>query len=123
MPTEAKTTGDDAEDRALSYFKGLGWKLIERNFLCRGGEVDLIFEDPKGTLVFVEVKYRFDPSYGAPQEFVSRSKQLRVGRSALFFIKRRGLKSRNYRFDVAAVSPKTLEHIDNAFSIDDAYTL
>jgi Holliday junction resolvase-like predicted endonuclease len=45
-----------------------------------------------------------------------------MGRAALLFIKKMGLKSRNYRFDVAAVSPKTIEHIENAFSLD-GYTL
>lgn len=122
MKTKARSAGDDAEARALTYFEGLGWKLIERNFLCRAGEVDLILEDPQGTVVFVEVKYRFDPAYGAPQEFVSGRKQLRMGRAALLFIKQKGYKSRNYRFDVAATGPETLEHIPNAFSFED-YTI
>ncbi|OGR87749.1 MAG: YraN family protein [Elusimicrobia bacterium RIFCSPLOWO2_01_FULL_60_11] len=124
MKTEARSAGDRAEDRALAYFEGLGWKLIERNFLCKAGEVDLILEDPKGTVVFVEVKYRANLAYGAPQEFVGGGKQVKMGRAALFFIKSKGFKfkSGNYRFDVAAAGPETLEHIENAFSFDN-YTL
>ena len=122
MKTKARSAGDQAEDRALAYFERLGWKLLERNYLCKAGEVDLIFEDPKRTVVFVEVKYRSNTAYGLPQEFVGGKKQARMGRAAMLFVKEKGLARRNLRFDVAAAGPETLDHIENAFSFDN-YTL
>jgi len=90
--------------------------------LCRAGEVDLIMEDTKRTVVFVEVKYRKNSDYGLPQEFVLGKKLTRMSRAAMYYIRTKGFKNRNYRFDVAAAGPAGMEHIPNVLSFE-GYTL
>jgi putative endonuclease len=113
--------GRDHESEALGYFKRRGWKLVERNFTCKAGEIDLIMEDPAGYLVFVEVKFRASSAYGQAQEFVDWRKQGRVGRAALLYVKQHKLGGRFLRFDVAAVTPDGLSHIENAFCPEGYY--
>ena len=117
-----RKVGENHEGRAASYFERLGWDLISRNYSCRAGEVDLIFADREGAIIFVEVKFRSRSDYGLGQEFVDFRKQSRMAKAALFYIKQKNLESRNFRFDVAALSPEGLEHIPNAFS-PEGYTL
>ena len=114
--------GKKYESAAAAFLKKRGWKLLHRNYSCRLGEVDLIFRDLKGAIVFVEVKFRFSRDFGSGEEFVGAEKQKRLARAALFYIKEKNLEGRDFRFDVAAVSPKGIEHIPNAFS-PEGYTL
>ena len=114
--------GKKYESEAERFFEACGWQLLDRNFTCRMGEVDLIFKDLEGTIVFVEVKYRSRIDFGFGQEFVGPLKQSRMTKAALTFIKQRHLGYRNYRFDVLAITPKGNTHIPNAFS-PEGYTL
>jgi putative endonuclease len=106
-----------AEDLACQYLCQQGLRLIERNFRCRVGELDLIMED--GTdLVFVEVRSRHNNRYGTPAETITPVKRRRLVRTALFFLQQRRLDA-PCRFDIIAISqasgkPK-LEWIKNAF--------
>lgn len=114
-----KTTrqiGQEKEKEALQFFEKKGWKLIAKNFLCRGGEIDLIFKNKENTIIFVEVKYRSSFSHGVPQLTVLPYKQNRLIKTALFFIKKNKLQGHDFRFDVLALFPAGIEHIPNAFS-------
>ncbi len=108
--------GNEHETRVKEYFEAKRWELLCRNYTCRAGEIDLIFMEPDGTIVFVEVKYRTNPEYGFAEEFVGWKKQRKLGRAALLYVKENQLERRNLRFDVAAVSPQDILHIENAFS-------
>ena len=103
------------ESRAAGFFTRKGWNLLARNFSCRTGEIDLIFSDDKNVVVFVEVRYRSGQSHGTAQASISRSKISRIVKTAVFYIKENNLFGRDFRFDVAAVSPEGLDHIPNAF--------
>ena len=92
-----------AEDRALDLLKGEGLKLVERNYRCRFGEIDLIMQDGQ-TLVFVEVRYRSSGRYGSAQESVTRQKQSRLLTTAACYLKGHRYNGPT-RFDVAALSP------------------
>ena len=120
--TSARALGSEQEAKAVLYFENLGWKLLARNFRCRLGEIDLIFRDPRGCVVFVEVKFRSHFGFGAGQESVGAKKQGRIAKTALFYIKQNGLQGNDFRFDVAALGPGRVEHIPNAFS-PEGYTL
>ncbi len=116
--------GRRAEDLVAARLQGLGWRLVERNFRTRGGEIDLICLDGR-TLVFVEVKAgRLGTSFGPerPAHAVGPRKQLRLRRLAREWIaERRGPSAvSGYRFDVVGVSfgPNGLadvDHLRNAF--------
>ena len=95
--------GTAAEALALEFLTARGLELLERNFRCRAGEIDLIMRDD-ATLVFVEVRYRRSAAYGGAAGSVGWRKQQRVTRTALYFLGRHGDREDSpVRFDVVAV--------------------
>lgn len=77
--------GSFYERQAEEFLKAQGYEILERNFRCRLGEVDLIaFE--KERLVFVEVKYRKDGTFGTPADAVDRRKQRRISNVAAYYL-------------------------------------
>jgi putative endonuclease len=122
-PTPSKKqTGSEQETRVLLHFQDLGWSLLERNYRCPLGEVDLILKEPSGRVVFVEVKFRTHAGFGGAVEALRPRQRDRIVRAALHFIKSRGLHGSDFRFDIAAASPSGIEHIPHAFSAE-GYTL
>ncbi len=95
--------GRQAEDFALAYLQAQGLHLIERNFRCRGGEIDLIMREG-ARLVFVEVRYRANPSFGGALASVDARKKARLINAAAYYLSTTRI-DRPARFDVAAVSP------------------
>ena len=97
------TTGALAEQRACSFLKNHGMKLITQNYRYRGGEIDLIMSDGE-TTVFIEVKCRKDVSHGHPFENIDHRKQQKLTRTAEHFCLSR-FKSTcvNMRFDGFAI--------------------
>lgn len=114
--------GQEGEDVAWEYLQRAGFRLVERNFRTRAGEIDLIVER-RGTLVFVEVRSRSSSRFGTPLESVDVQKQRQVARVAQEFLARRRLGDRVMRFDVVAVEwqdgPPRVEHVENAFEAPD----
>ena len=95
--------GATAEKIALHYLEHHGLRLIERNFHCKLGELDLIMRD--GThLVFVEVRSRSSVRFGRPVETVAHHKQQRLLRSAAFYLQKHRL-DLPCRFDIIGISP------------------
>ena len=115
-----KRLGQQGEDLAEDFLKRKGYKLVERNYRCKSGEVDLIVLDRK-VIVFVEVKTRTDHSFGSPFEAVEARKQRKMIEAARVFLHERRLDQRDARFDVVGVSwphgKPLIEHIENAFEI------
>ena len=111
-------TGQQGEDAAARYLRRKRYRIEERNFRCRHGEIDLvaIFH---GTVVFVEVKTRQSTRFGMPQEAVSTAKQARIVRVAQAYLQQRNWQERPVRFDVIAVriagERTDIEHIEHAF--------
>lgn len=99
----------------------LGWRIVDRNWRCRYGELDLVAFTPHQTLVFVEVKTRRSIVTGLPQEAVTPSKQRHLRRAAsLWFMEPAHRVAHNgVRFDVIAMilhdSAMHLTHITEAF--------
>lgn len=112
--------GKEGERVAEQYLKNKGYTLVERNYRCHGGELDLIVLDRR-VLVFVEVKTRTGHGFGSPFEAVEARKQQRMIRAAQFFLSQKGLHQRDARFDVIGVSwpgrEPVVEHIENAFEL------
>lgn len=80
-----KVTGQFGEDSAEKYLKKNGFTIIERNFFCRGGEIDIIALKRK-ELHFIEVKTRSNFSYGNPFESIAFQKQCRLTRAAYYYL-------------------------------------
>lgn len=104
------------EERAAEYLRSQGYGILERNFRCRFGEIDLIAEEA-GVLVFVEVKYRKSSQYGSPAESVTPAKQRTICRVADFYrMSRRISESQSCRFDVVAILGEKVQVYKDAFS-------
>ena len=86
--TEAHAFGREAETRAAEYLEKSGLRVLERNFRCRGGEIDLVAMDGQ-TLVFVEVKARHSATFGSAGEAIDGRKTTRLRRAAAVYIARR----------------------------------
>ena len=121
LPQDNKGLGNLGEEIAATFLSANGYRIIERNFRCKGGEVDIIARDPKEkSLVFIEVKARRGLSYGVPQLAVTPFKQRQISKAALTWLSKNRLHDSNARFDVIAIllavdGRHTIEHIVNAF--------
>lgn len=102
-----KTTrqvGQHAEQLAEQYLIQRGLRLVERNYRCRGGEIDLIMTE-SDTLVFVEVRYRKHQTFGGAAASVDQRKQQRLLLAANHYLQRSKAMDRLCRFDIVAISP------------------
>jgi putative endonuclease len=108
-----KVVGNSAEDKAVNYLKKKKYKIKERNYTTKIGEIDIIAEY-KDFIVFVEVKFRIDDSFGRPSEAVNSSKQYKIRRSAEQYILKYKIK-KNPRFDVIEILGDDINHIENCF--------
>jgi putative endonuclease len=95
--------GADAESRATRLLVRQGYQIVERNFRCKSGELDIIARDGD-ILCFVEVRSRADHTHGHAAEMVDARKQAQVSRIALHYIGLRNPRFERSRFDVVAIT-------------------
>lgn len=110
--------GKQGEHIAQHYLNGKGYKLLEKNWRCPKGEIDLIFED-KGYIVFVEVKTRSTLNWGNPQDAVSSLKIKRIVEIADYYMQTNDCQA-EVRFDIVAITLNNsdmpcITHIEDAF--------
>jgi putative endonuclease len=112
--------GKRGEDLALRFLKRNGYKIIEQNYVCKMGEMDIIAQE-KDTLVFVEVKTRTSMVFGPPQLAVNPTKQMQLSKVALNFLKEKKREDVKARFDVVAIvlrpTGEEIELIRDAFDL------
>jgi putative endonuclease len=118
---EKKELGRKGEEVALRFLKKKGYRIIERNYVCKMGEMDIIAKD-KDALVFVEVKTRTSTDFGPPQLAVNSTKQKQLSKVALNFLKEKRLGEIKARFDVVAIllsqKGEEIELIRDAFELN-----
>lgn len=106
--------GEKSEQLACQFLLNQGLQLVEKNFQCKSGELDLIMKDAE-TLVIVEVRYRKSNKYGGALESISRKKQSRIIAATKYYLSVNSMDSL-IRFDVVAMSGDTdINWIQNAF--------
>ncbi len=110
--TERQLRGQQGEDDALAYLERHGLKLIERNFLCKGGEIDLVMREAE-TLIFIEVRQRSDARHGGAAASVNGAKQRRLTLAAQIYLQR-FTQPPACRIDVIAIDGTTLSWLKNA---------
>lgn len=112
---DKREVGRRYECFAVNYLQKQGYQILEQNFCCRQGEIDIIAREGK-YLVFVEVKYRKNLQNGAPGEAVDRKKQQRIRQAAAYYLyqKRYG-EEVPCRFDVVAVAGERVSLLRDAF--------
>ena len=116
---DSDALGEAGEKAAGRYLKSLGYKIIERGHLQRLGEIDLIAADGK-TLVFVEVKTWRRANDADPSQAVTHSKQVKLTRTALTYLKSKKMLEARIRFDVVSIvwpedSEPEIRHYKHAF--------
>lgn len=112
-----RETGTHYEKMAGIYLENKGYHILEYNYRCKCGEIDIIAEDD-GCLVFCEVKYRESDRNGYPSEAVDYTKQRVISKCALYYITVHHMEEVPCRFDVISFQsiPKAeILHYENAF--------
>ena|SRR3989338_1412820 len=117
--------GKRAEDLAVSYLESIGYKIIEKNYKTKLGEIDIIGKE-SGCICFVEVRSANTKKFDFPEYSVTRKKQAKIARSALSYIKRHGIEDADCRFDVVAIENinaglPEIRLIKDAFELDGRY--
>ncbi len=101
-PDARKRLGLAGEAAAVEELERRGYKILARNYRCRGGEADVVADDA-GVLVFAEVKTRSALRRGLPREAVTWTKQQRLGEAARHYCAAHAIEDRPLRFDVVEV--------------------
>lgn len=109
-----RKVGTDYEQAVGYYLEQQGYLIVEYNYRCRMGEIDLIAKDGE-YLVFCEVKYRKDGRKGAPIEAVGPKKQRTLYQCALYYLTVHRLNESPCRFDVIGIEGGKITHIRDAF--------
>jgi putative endonuclease len=114
-----KSVGDLGETIAGNILKKKGYKIVEKNYRCKYGEIDIVAEIKK-TLVFVEVRTKSSQEYGTPEESVTSSKKGKIVSSVFDYLNDHKCMSRIWRIDFIGIElsgdgqVKRVNHIENA---------
>lgn len=121
MSDSRQRLGREGENIAEKSLVQSGYRIVERNYRCKLGEIDIIARDGE-FLVFVEVKTRTGSSFGSPVDAVNFRKQQQICKTALYYLSAHKLFESPARFDVVAICIEKnghhqIEHIPNAFDL------
>ncbi|MFN8035704.1 MAG: YraN family protein [Acidimicrobiia bacterium] len=97
-----RSLGAAGEEAVARHYESLGYRVVDRNWRCREGELDLVLER-HGELVFCEVKTRSSLAFGSPVEAITPAKQRRLRILTARWLQEHGTKAADVRIDVAAV--------------------
>jgi putative endonuclease len=101
--TSTTVQGARGEDLAVEHLERNGYRILERNYRCRGGEIDIVAEEGI-VLCFVEVRSCASAAFGGPLQTVRSRKQLRIIRAARHYLTIRRCADREARFDVVGIT-------------------
>jgi putative endonuclease len=112
----SRSIGEEAEQAALRYLEQEGLRLVETNYRCKGGEIDLIMQD-KSCLVFVEVRYRSGNRHGSALDSIDQHKQRRITLAAEHYLSKWGSELPECRIDTLTFEQQLHQPvwIQNAF--------
>ena len=123
MTQERLHFGKQGEKAAVRFLKKKGYRIIEKNYRNKSGEIEIVAEQDQ-VVVFVEVISRADTEYGEPLEAVTPHKQRKIGLVARGFLTQHRIENRDCRFDVVGIKgdpnePKTweIELVPDAFRL------
>ena len=119
MVDTRKKLGNRGEKIAANFLRKQGYRIIEKNYHSRLGEIDIVANEGE-SIVFVEVKTRRSTDFGLPEEALSYDKRRRLSKLALGYLAHRRIKDTNCRFDVVSIlmdnnRANNIKLIKNAF--------
>jgi len=112
--------GATAEERAADALYRRGYQVIERNYRCKVGELDIVAREGP-TLVFVEVRSRQSGTFGSALDAVGWRKQAKVSRVAAYYISVRRPRFETARFDVVAITGEEIVVVKDAWRLGDRF--
>ncbi len=116
---DKKLRGSKGEAIAAEYLREKGYKILAMNYFCRFGEIDIIAEKDD-VLVFTEVKLRKNRDFANALEYVTKSKQEKIIKTAMIYMSTLGNEQRYSRFDVIEIyhdgKVNEINHLENSFS-------
>lgn len=120
MTSNSRSSGKKGEDLACKFLKKDKYKILEKNYRTKQGEIDIIAQDKGGVLCFVEVKARSRTDYGNPEEAVTHYKQKRLLAAAFNYLESKKIGSKDMRFDIVSVDLNSEEStiLKNAFDVN-----
>ena len=98
----AHEIGKLGENEAAKYLQEKGYKILDKNFSCKRGEIDIIALE-KDEIVFIEIKSRENTKYGLPSEAVDKRKLEHIYKTAEYYLYTRNLQSQKCRIDVIEI--------------------
>ena len=118
MPRSRAGLGNRGEELARRFLASKGFSILESNYRCRWGEVDIVARSGD-ELVFVEVRTRSGNAFGSPEESVTEGKARRLAETAQTFLQERGMEDAGWRIDLVAVRVDSrgnarINHLENA---------
>lgn len=110
-----RVTGSIYEEKIAAFLKQNGFMILERNYRCKQGEIDIIAKDGK-YFVFIEVKFRASGSAGFSLEAIGHRKVMRIRNAAVYYLFSHQLPEETpCRFDAAGIDGEEITYIRNAF--------
>lgn len=114
-----KNLGNYGEDIAIKYLEESGYKILDRNFITKKGEIDIIAYY-RNEYIFIEVKTRSSNKYGRPIEAVNKIKEHNIIESSKYYIYKNKLENKYIRYDIIEVyfcgmKQPLINHIFNTF--------
>ncbi|MBS4016339.1 MAG: YraN family protein [Candidatus Latescibacteria bacterium] len=110
--------GKQGEELAVKYLKSIKYKILDKNYRCTIGEIDIVAKE-KATIVFIEVKTRRSADAVEPFESVGKKKQEKIRALAEYYLQEKDYSECEVRFDVLSIVRKRkenwIEHIQDAF--------
>lgn len=101
-PSYKRDVGNRGEQLAVKFLKKNGYKILQRNYRCKLGEIDIVCYD-HGTIAFVEVKTRYSDTYGPPELSVTEAKKRHIVKVALHYVAEKKIEGIDVRFDVVSI--------------------
>lgn len=122
MTFQRKALGKRGEEEACKYLEKMGYRLLERNYRCKLGELDIVAKDLLGMLAFIEVRSRSGKNFGLPEESINYTKKNKLRALANYYLMTKPEFTRlPCRFDIIAAyfnkegQLEKINHIKNAF--------
>ncbi|HNV86420.1 MAG TPA: YraN family protein [Candidatus Omnitrophota bacterium] len=122
MKRNSGRLGARGEEFAAEYLRKLKYRILEKNYRCSLGEIDLVCRQGK-RIVFVEVKTRTSSDFGMPEEAVTEAKKRKIFRLAEWYLAEKHLENREVSFEVLSLFPARegagfhVERFPNAFEL------
>ncbi len=122
-----RDVGTRGEQLAVKFLKKSGYKILQRNYRCKLGEIDIVCYD-HGTIAFVEVKTRYSDTYGPPELSVTEAKKRQIVKVALHYVAEKKIEGVDCRFDVVSIFHTPMKKqpeitlFKNAFTKNDSHS-